>query len=138
MTTVIRSVEGLECVYCGDVAKDRDHVVPQSLVAEESKTWHSDRVVPACHDCNGALHNKVLLTIAERASWLAKRLKRKYDKLSIKAWTEDELQELGPTLRAFVKSQESRRYILAQRLHRCEAVAKLTHLTPQAYWDNLS
>lgn len=48
MYSLIPSLEGLDCVYCGEPADHRDHVIPRSRGghAEEGN------IVPACHTCN--------------------------------------------------------------------------------------
>ena len=132
---IISSVYGLECIYCGEPATDRDHVVPHSLTSKVERSWTTSEVVPACRDCNGSLHNRPLLTIAARADWLLRRLFRKQGSLKGRPWTDEELMELGETLRKYVVSQENKRLTLERRIHRCQAVTRLADLTPSKYWD---
>jgi hypothetical protein len=137
----VSSVEGLECIYCGSPATERDHVIPHAIVnvalssgEYPKRSFEDTEVVPACRDCNASLHSKMLLTIADRAAWQAKRLERKLDRTEKRAWTTQELEELGPTLRVYVIEKQRHKANLEQRLSRCEGVARLVDLTPVEYW----
>jgi hypothetical protein len=135
VTFSVQSVAGMECIYCGDIARDRDHVIPHSLTDDIKRTWFSNEVVPACKDCNMFLFNKALFTIADRAAAIVKRLKRKISKLGPE-WKQEELDALGPTLKRYVVSQQLNRRLLHSRLARAESVAKLTKLTPEEFWES--
>jgi hypothetical protein len=133
--TRVSSVYGLECVYCGEPATDRDHVVAHSLVnsASRDRTFDHDEVVPACKDCNGALNNKPLVTIAERAHWLSERLKKKLDKMPI--WEPREIDKLGRCLQSVVNAGQLKRKKTERRVEHLEQVAQLRGLTPERYWE---
>jgi 5-methylcytosine-specific restriction endonuclease McrA len=64
MKSIIPTLVGLECVYCGEPATERDHVVPwvQGGRAE------TGNVVPACRRCNISKHARSPL------QWLAEGL----------------------------------------------------------------
>jgi hypothetical protein len=132
----IASVYGLECVYCGEPATDRDHVVPHSLInnRDAKRTYDGCEVVPACRDCNGALHDRPIVTIAERANWLLTRLRKKLSKMPV--WSEVAINELGRTMQSFVRGGQAKRQAIERRLRHLEQVAKLVGLTPGRYWEN--
>lgn len=44
------TVRGAPCVYCGDRATTRDHIIPKSSGGTDSKR----NGAPACHPCNNA------------------------------------------------------------------------------------
>ena len=131
----INSVDGLECIYCGDAAWDRDHVIAHSLTNKSERTYTAKEVVPACKDCNSALSNKTLFTVAERAKWLAQRLKRKHAKLLKSEWVEEDFEGIGNTLRSYIAANQNKRTIVISRIDRCERVSRMTNLTPTDYWD---
>jgi hypothetical protein len=120
---------------CGEPATDRDHVVAHSLVkvSDARRTYECDEVVPACRECNGALHNKPLVTIAERANWLLIRLKKKLDKMPV--WEKSEMTQLGRCLRAVVEAGQLKRKKTERRVEHLEQVAQLRGLTPERYWE---
>ena len=132
----ISDVYGLECIYCGEPASQRDHVIPHSVVngTDASRTYDHADVVPACRDCNGALTNKPLLTISERATWLHQRMERKLAKMNRQQWTEEEISALGKTLQAYVRREQSKLHEIERRLAHLTSVKKLSCLNPDFYW----
>lgn len=85
------------CWYCGEYADSIDHALPKSVAGEETrKVW-------ACRDCNSRAEGCIFATMGEKASYIREHLRRKYASvLRAKDWTEDELSELGPSLRESV------------------------------------
>jgi hypothetical protein len=132
----IDSVYGLECVYCGEPATERDHVIPHSLMHSQDvkRTFENTEVVPACRDCNGALRDRPIVTVAERADWLLTRLRKKLTKMP--SWSEVEIKQLGRTLQNFVRTGQGKRAALERRISHLEQVAKMRGLTPERYWKN--
>lgn len=57
------------CTYCGEPADTQDHVIPTSVLK-------SKKTVPACQNCNGILHNRLVLTVPARAAYVAERLQK--------------------------------------------------------------
>jgi hypothetical protein len=92
------------CTYCGSTATDRDHVIPVSLTTCYTKRYGDVAVtVPACRECNAILGNRLFKTFEARAAYVASRLKARYKKLlAAPSWTDEELAELGPSLRSSI------------------------------------
>lgn len=61
------------------------------------------RTVPACHSCNSWLGNRLLVKVEDRRAYIAGVLRRKVNE-SAPGWTEEELEDLGPSLRQAVES----------------------------------
>jgi hypothetical protein len=107
------------CIYCGDAASDRDHVVP--VYYRSVRTYETD-TVPACRDCNSAiLSNRPLFTVEDRRAYVAGALRRRLAKTRSVEWTDEELADLGPALRTAVEADQLARRKLIQRLAYAEA-----------------
>ena len=95
-----------DCIYCGAYADSIDHIVSCSYTGHASRKRKSGKVdngyerVPACRECNNFLYNFLIFDIEERREYVQQRLKERYG--SYVHWTEEELAELGPTLRSAV------------------------------------
>lgn len=68
------------CIYCGDPATDRDHVIP---VAWKAAPRHYDcHTVPSCADCNQKiLRDRLIFTVEERAEFVLKELSKRLAKV---------------------------------------------------------
>lgn len=104
----LTEIEATECAYCGDPATDEDHIPPRSAVHALQATgirllMHT---VPSCSECNSAILNRrALWTFAERVSYVADALPvRLASALSCQDWDDDELEELGYSLRQRVEA----------------------------------
>lgn len=95
----------LGCAYCGMPATGKDHVVPKSYVGKladlefrvPAALW---RTVPACHECNVLAGSRVFRNLEEKRGFLQRRLRERYhDVLVSEPLSEEEIEELGPTLR---------------------------------------
>ena len=103
------------CFYCGEDADTQDHVPPLSMVYALGPSEFSELLlVRACADCNRRLGSRPYLTPKDRRSFIADRLRFFLSKAA-EAWSEDEKDELGPTLRSFVEQQEAFRNVLKRR-----------------------
>jgi hypothetical protein len=61
------------CVYCGDLATCRDHIVPYlyaGLVPKRVGGNGAGRTVPSCNTCNNALGSKLFKTWEERCHYI--------------------------------------------------------------------
>lgn len=102
-------------MYCGEAASSRDHFVPRAFKAKiQDLGWakKGDIVVPACRECNSTANDKVFGTLREKRAYVHDRYRKKYAKvLAMPRWSDEELAELGPTLRtavvAGIRAQES-------------------------------
>lgn len=98
-----------KCAYCGEIATDEDHTVPKSLGGRFT--------IPSCSECNILASNTLHETLTEKRQYIKSLLRERYEKL-LKApvWDYDEINELGPTLRESVLTQEDARRIIIDRL----------------------
>jgi hypothetical protein len=87
------------CAYCGDDARALDHVVPVSSGLRSDGNMY---VVPVCTKCNGKLGARWLPTILARTEFMVNDLDVKVKKAKKKQWTEAEMEDLGPNLKAKV------------------------------------
>ena len=103
------------CFYCGEVATETDHIVPRSKKYKDFK--RHKLTVTSCRGCNHVLFNSYQSTLAERKKELKERLVNKYqDVLNMPHWSQKELDELGPNLRSYIKSQLIFRQQIIDRL----------------------
>ena len=74
-------------------------------------------LVPACRECNTNLGTLPVLLIGARKSYLAKRYRNRYRRiLNTPAWTQEEMDDLSPNLRAGIESAERIRESVVARL----------------------
>lgn len=103
---VFHNKESSVCVYCGELSQSIDHVPPKaarSLITSKIDPGIEFIEVPACLECNSALTDRPLWDIYSRKKFIRKYLARRYKKfLRQKSWSDEELSELGPTLRRIV------------------------------------
>ena len=121
------------CAYCGsawDIC--RDHVIPTSYLREKRR-YEGDWLVPSCRECNSTLGNELIFNVPDRAYWLLQAYKRKHRKiLKSIPWSEEELEDIGPTLRSAIESQEKARNSLTQRINHLRVISMqpITYLAP--------
>lgn len=108
------------CVYCGMPADTVDHVPPRHMrvqIQALGLVGIQEREVPACRECNSALGARPLLTVTERRDYMKDFIRRRYKSvLRMKDFTEEELLELGESLRGMIRRNLSMRQIIQQRL----------------------
>lgn len=109
--------EGFYCFYCGDPADTLDHVPSLSSIDTMDYQYRKRHRIPAitvacCSACNGATSSRRLDTVQDRLLYLESFYQRIFEKSS-KTWSQDEIDELGPSLKNFVKSSQERlqRYV---------------------------
>lgn len=94
------------CFYCGEPATDLDHVIPQCMLRVKRRTkgrYQGDLVVPACRECNGLLGAALLPTLEDRFYYARVKLADRYRKvIAMPDWEQDELDDLGPGMKADV------------------------------------
>lgn len=99
-----------QCTYCGLRAETQDHVPPLVWVHSLGSEFFNNAktlllIVPACLECNITLSNYRLFTIKERTRYLLGRYTKKYKRfLRGTAWTEEELDELGYSLKTKIEA----------------------------------
>lgn len=100
----------------------RDHIHP--VCARGTKRmFNGQETVIACVECNSTLGGNMFPSIEERLRWLMDRYTDKY-KLGNGAinWDEDEVDELGPGLRRFVRKAVAERQRAERRVQYGESV----------------
>lgn len=103
------------CVYCGDFADSIDHIPPKSQRAfiGGDKTLAVNYPffeVIACRDCNSRLSDCACWTLERRKKYLIDSLKRKHKTLlRAPKWEEEELEELGESLRQYIKTSANKK-----------------------------
>ena len=108
------------CIYCGLPATCRDHVPPLSRVSDyESLGLKREMylLVPSCTQCNHLLGNSLQDTLIDRVEYLKDKLSRRFvKKLQAQDWDDDELLELGPTLRSYVAVETAKDIAVKKRI----------------------
>jgi hypothetical protein len=111
------------CYYCGMPAMEKEHVIPVSIlktmadVGIEEILCRRKHLVRACRECNTLIGSTYQTSLAERKAFLKTRLRKRYRSvLRMKDWTEEELSELGKTLRSHVETALRLRNIVEWRL----------------------
>lgn len=114
----------IACFYCGDnTAITRDHVIPVS-VSSETRSYNKKDVVPCCRECNSLLGNKLLLTVEDRAMYLAERLTKRYaSTLRAFGYGKDEINTFGPTLKSMISANVNMKSYIVSRIDHCHKIA---------------
>ena len=87
-----------DCVYCGELATTKDHLLPRSYTGEAERLLIP--TVPACIECNSTLNDIFMPDVIERREYLKNKYRKKYKNLLKIIWYSDEdLMEFGPQLR---------------------------------------
>lgn len=99
------SIHTDDCIYCGLPAEHLDHIPPISHInsidlddyhRKGNRLWK----VCSCGECNAALGNRRLYTIADRKRFLLTKYKQRYRKYyNAVHWDEDELKEMSKQFR---------------------------------------
>lgn len=99
------------CMYCGDPATDREHVVPKSIVGENTdKVW-------SCSECNSIASDSLFETIEEKGEYIRAKLKHKYKKiLEAAEWSDDEIEEMGYGMQKRIRSARTAKQWVKKRL----------------------
>ena len=107
------------CAYCGDASSCVDHTVPRSFVSEHSRAFSRKRFIKvrACEECNVLLGKEVFSTWEERIRFLRRKFEKKHKRhLRAARWDEDDMEEIGGTLRAVLENAEGKATWLRSRL----------------------
>jgi uncharacterized protein Usg len=125
--------EGYYCFYCADPADTLDHVPPLSSMEILNKEKRKkDKIpatlVPCCKECNSSLGDRQLWTVFDRLLYLETYYDAFFKKQKA-MWTEEEIAELGPSLRESVRHRQEK---LERYLHKIRAI-QLRQLKPETY-----
>lgn len=90
-----------DCVYCGETATTRDHLIPRNFSGESERAIVP--VVPACVECNSTLGARYMPDVQERRDWLHARYKAKYRRHMRKVmWGPSDMKQFGPQVRTVI------------------------------------
>jgi endogenous inhibitor of DNA gyrase (YacG/DUF329 family) len=121
-------LDGTRCVYCGEGAGTVDHFPPRSAMDNNDSGF----LLPACIECNTIASTEYPFDFAKRASFVKRRIKERYRHLDSHAeWTEDEIKELGYSLRAKITAWGEAQRVFDNRID-FDSIAYLSILTEQA------
>lgn len=113
------------CIYCGQPKECLDHVFPLSLASGldlsrpsvKKELFQGLNMVPSCNSCNNLAIDKPFNKIKEKRRYIQKRIEKRYlKKLRTVIWSEEELKEVGPRLRADIKKMIANRIVLENRV----------------------
>ena len=117
----------MDCHYCGAPANTKDHIIPVSYLRNMSTNKARRAIgqtVDCCAECNSLLGAKALFTIEERAEEIARMLSRRYKKeLDAPVWTDEEIEDLGPSLRESIKGKQFLRNEVMERVRNALSVS---------------
>lgn len=114
------------CIYCGNPKQALDHVYPLGLAvnleiwrpAVRAELRQGLNLVPSCNECNSLASNRPFTLIREKRKFIQKRLREKYlKKIQRVAWEDDEIKQLGRTLRTYVSHVQITKKVLELRIH---------------------
>jgi hypothetical protein len=110
-----------KCVYCGDDADTKDHIVPVSYYYDGIRSgrhltneYGKENLVDACKECNSIAGNKVFPNINDKKDYIQERIKMKYKKvINSVYWSDEEISEMGINLQKEIRIQQlARKWIL--------------------------
>lgn len=120
------------CFYCGVPCETIDHFIPQSYVEILKKMYLSDenerkdtrtkvllsqKLIPACKDCNSRASDGVFDTPDEKKSFVKAKLIKRYEReLLLPDWGKEEIKELNYELQESVKWAKSNQKIIQERI----------------------
>jgi hypothetical protein len=127
--------EGYYCFYCSDPADTLDHVPPLSAMEVLNKEKRKKEQIPAvlvpcCRECNSALGSRQLWTVFDRLMYLESYYDA-YFKRQKMLWSEEEIEELGYSLRESVRHRQDK---LDRYRDKIRAI-QVRQLKPETYPD---
>lgn len=111
------------CVYCGDYFECRDHVIPVSYQSPH-RYYNMGEIVKCCSECNRYLGNNAVHTVQDRADFLkTEYIRRKSKWLRAPHWTEEEIGQLGYSLRTEISKFKANRALYFKKIENLERSA---------------
>ena len=111
--------ERLRCFYCGELASSRDHIYPQSARMNGGSNFEGQETVNVCMECNSAMTDKFAHSLELRIEYLIAWTEKRYklEKI-IPEWDDDEIKELGYSLRVRIQAKiRERQRAIERTLH---------------------
>lgn len=95
--------EGEVCIYCGDNGTEIEHLIPLSFLDPDPNASRDKGLRSlSCACCNRSLAANFFGTLDERIDFVNNKIYRKLHQQKKPDWSEEELAELAPSLRARV------------------------------------
>lgn len=111
------------CVYCGEPANSKDHVLAISwstalnLSALNGETNQAITLVPACIECNDLAGSTPTLTVKAKRALIHKKLRTKYKNLiEMPDWDQDEINQTHGRLKQSIIAALKKRQIIWNRV----------------------
>ena len=127
--------EAYVCAYCGEACDQIDHTVPVSFVNQKPGVGSVFRFmkVHACAECNGFASDYIHQTFFERRICIAKGVAKKYKReLLCPGWTDEEISEMGTSMRSSILALRDIRKSVKRRLSKLRSSEM-----PEGIRDNL-
>lgn len=113
------------CIYCGQTADSEDHVFPISRLdglelfrpgVRNQFLPHGLCIVKSCWNCNSIASDHSFISILKKRDYIQSKLKEKYGNNFVD-WTNEELTELGYSLRQYVIRKSGEDNVIFSRIH---------------------
>lgn len=102
------------CVYCGDDAEVWDHFVPISRAYEVNAGFF---LLQSCSGCNAAASDVLVNTYFEKKLYIQSVIRRTFKStLAMPNWSNEELEEMGWSLRIQIEAKMRQKNWLLNRL----------------------
>jgi hypothetical protein len=96
------------CIYCGRSAWTKDHLLPRYWSGDSGRRFVV--TVPACQTCNSTLRDTLTWSLTERRKVCHIRLRKHFRKvLKTVEFGPSDLEEFGPTLRAYIEESMAKK-----------------------------
>lgn len=127
------------CVYCGESATEKDHVIPLSYYYNgERKGRHltaeygKENLVDSCKECNVMAGGKVFDDIEKKKEYIQERITLKYKKvINMPFWSDDEIKEMSGRMRKEIKIQQLARKWIYNRINYPIEMSSITKLNKE-------
>tara|TARA_Y100000590_G_C15537996_1_gene945807 strand:- start:41 stop:661 length:621 start_codon:yes stop_codon:yes gene_type:complete len=107
------------CFYCGLPADTVDHVPPLNCVLNLRAEYENLNYlrVPSCGECNRLGSDEPHIEPFERKDFIQAKIREKYKKyLKAPDWEEEEIEEMGFSLRGSIEAMMALKYLIAYRI----------------------
>lgn len=127
--------DGYKCFYCSEHAHGLDHVPPLSWMDNyDDKAREKEGIpavlVPCCTECNSALLDRLLPTVWDRLLYLESYYDA-YFKKQKNLWEEEEIEELGHSLKSMVRHKQERLNIYLDKIRAIQKRLIMTDTHPK-------
>lgn len=118
----VRDRNSILCVYCGDIATTKEHLMPLSYfnsdrdIAKNIFNIRGWKTIPACLSCNELAWCSLNKSFQERKAVILKRFEKRYKKqIKAKSCSKEEINELSGMLKKMVKKSVAKDSFIKNR-----------------------